>query len=871
MDTTQIQTIISHIYNEEKVRIVFWNDPEKEFEYSLPFIMLEDVNILNLDEIGALEAKIQIEREDPQSRYLLYSNSEEPEYEDDWLLDIRLYSRSFRADRASLIFDELGLRHHHLREHLALRRKYFDNKGRLQKLKQLVTPDDNEQDLDRKMLAIVTKAEVPDIFNIIITLFQSQTEEDELDLEIPPTSWNQIEKYDLEKSFWHMVKVRFGYSDENPNLHKLLIRLMVSDYVQSLGVEIPTSLQHLQLPKAGTANAVVCLAQWRDHNRMGGSYDILSQEISGPLHIAEYLHGIDIEALLDVMTFFEVEKEILGSLRERVSATAEAIDPDVIRKIVTRRQAGHWISSTSIPETKRTARYAVYEALAVASEFFSLRNKYREGFEFEDAKSMYQAYEKELYRYDQSYRHFCENADLAESQGWDVLKPLREEIEACYCNWYLTMLALAWGKYVESELINTWRIENIPNEQKFFKQHVKPQLAEGDRRRVFVIISDAFRYEAAQELTAALNGKYRIQAELTSQLGVLPSYTALGMASLLPHEELEYKPNGDVLVDGKPTASLIQRSQILDRIKGLAIKAEDLLAMKKEAGRECISGKLVVYIYHDEIDSHGEKASSEKDTFEAVRKTIDKLADLVSYIINNLNGNHVVLTADHGFVFTETAPSETDKSKLDEKPKGTIKAKKRYLIGNALPDNDCVWHGNTLVTANAKGDMEFWVPKGTNRFHFTGGARYVHGGAMLQEVVIPVITIKHLKDKSTRVQTKPKHVTVQVLGDKHKITTQKYRFKLLQMEPVSDRAKPITLKVAVYDKEQSVTNIESVKFDSKSDNMNDRQKSVILTLQDREYDKNKPYHLILRDADTGIDQQSMEVHIDRTISDDFDF
>ena len=46
---------------------------------------------------------------------------------------------------------------------------------------------------------------------------------------------------------------------------------------------------------------------------------------------------------------------------------------------------------------------------------------------------------------------------------------------------------------------------------------------------------------------------------------------------------------------------------------------------------------------------------------------------------------------------------------------------------------------------------------------------------------------------------------------------------------------------------------------------------MILTLQDRQYDKKKPYHLLLRDAETGIEQQSVDVIIDRAISDDFDF
>jgi PglZ domain len=87
-----------------------------------------------------------------------------------------------------------------------------------------------------------------------------------------------------------------------------------------------------------------------------------------------------------------------------------------------------------------------------------------------------------------------------------------------------------------------------------YDRHVRPWIEEADSRRAFVIISDAFRYEAAQELTAELNGKYRFGAVLSSQLGVLPSYTALGMASLLPHKSLSYK-GADVLVDGHASAA----------------------------------------------------------------------------------------------------------------------------------------------------------------------------------------------------------------------------------------------------------------------------------------------------------------------------
>jgi uncharacterized protein (TIGR02687 family) len=397
---------------------------------------------------------------------------------------------------------------------------------------------------------------------------------------------------------------------------------------------------------------------------------------------------------------------------------------------------------------------------------------------------------------------------------------------------------------------------------------VATRLKEAERRRSFVIISDAFRYEAAWELTKELNGKYRFEANLGAQLGVLPSYTALGMAALLPHEKLSYKPNGDVLVDGKPMASLEQRSQILASHEGLAVKADDLLEMKNDQGRAFIKDHRLIYIYHNAIDSTGDSASTEGHTFEAVRRAINELASVVAYIINNLNGHHVLITADHGFLFTESAPGETHKSSLNDKPPQTVKAKQRFLLGPDLGDHDSVWHGTTATTAKAEAAMEFWIPKGVNRFHFMGGSRFVHGGAMLQEIVVPVVTVRHKKEKGAGA-TKIKPVTVHVLGASHKITTSRHRFEMIQMEPVSDRVKPITLKVGVFEGNDPVTNMESVTFESPSDKLDERKKSVTLVLQDRQYNKKTTYRLVLRDAETGVEQESVDVIIDRAFTDDF--
>ena len=876
MDTRQIHDTLDRIYKEEGTRIVFWNDPDKEFQTILPALNLDGVNIVQLNELGALEVKIRLEREDPTGRYLLYSPGEEPDYENDWLLDIRLYSRSFRADRASILLDELGLKNLHLRQYLSDRRKFFDNKERLQKLKVLVEPNDIASDLDRKMIATIVKAEQPEWFNIVRTLYHAYIENgDEIDLQTEPAAWEQIEKFELDKPFWEMAKATFGYSEETPTIKNLLLRLFVTDYVHHLKSDAPSALVHLVLPTQGRSNAVVCLGQWRDSSSKGSSYDRLSEEVARLIHLEDYLRGLEIPDLLDVMTFLEVEQGIASRLRERVQQTADMINPDEVRSIATRRQAGHWASVmvNGSPMVPRCALHALYDALVAAADFFALRNQHRNGFAFPDATAFYRAYEDELFRFDQLYRHFCEAADHGEAQGWNILKPLRELIEDSYANWYMPTLALSWGKFLDpqgtTQLLSKWQLDQIPNQQEFFNRQVRPRLEEAENRKAYVIISDAFRYEAAQELTQELNGTYRFEATLTSQLGVLPSYTALGKASLLPYNTLSFKPNGDVLVDGKSTSSTELRGEILESVEGMACNASELVAMKKEQGREFVSGKRVVYIYHDTVDAIGDKAATEGKTFEAVRTAINELTALVAYVINSLNGNHVMITADHGFLFTESSPGEPEKSKLDEKPNGTVLAKKRYVIGHNLPDHESVWHGKTAVTAGAEGGMEFWIPKAANRFHFVGGARFVHGGAMLQEIVVPVITVKHKKDKSARGDTKVKSVTVHVLGASHKITMNQHRFELIQAEPVSERVKPITLKVAIYEGDDAVTNVETVTFDSTSDKMDERKKWVHLVLQERQYHKSTPYRLVLRDADTGIEQQSVPVIIDRVFADDF--
>jgi hypothetical protein len=148
----------------------------------------------------------------------------------------------------------------------------------------LVASDDAAADLDRKMIAVVAKADHPELFNLVRTIFHAWIEAGtEIDLDNMPAVWSHIEKFDLDTPFWQMVKATFGFEEENPTLKNFLLYLLLTDYAHHLKEEVPQSIRGLLLPRIGWSNAMVCLAQWRDSSSKGTSYDRLSAEAAAIL------------------------------------------------------------------------------------------------------------------------------------------------------------------------------------------------------------------------------------------------------------------------------------------------------------------------------------------------------------------------------------------------------------------------------------------------------------------------------------------------------------------------------------------------------------------------------------------------------------
>ena len=93
MKLDQLTKGLTQAFVQEKHRIVFWYDAEQSFTDSLAEInkVIGDIKILNMQGQSALGTKILLEREDTENKYLLYFPYAEPDLEQDWLLDIKLY------------------------------------------------------------------------------------------------------------------------------------------------------------------------------------------------------------------------------------------------------------------------------------------------------------------------------------------------------------------------------------------------------------------------------------------------------------------------------------------------------------------------------------------------------------------------------------------------------------------------------------------------------------------------------------------------------------------------------------------------------------------------------------------------------------
>ena len=141
-------------------------------------------------------------------------------------------------------------------------------------------------------------------------------------------------------------------------------------------------------------------------------------------------------------------------------------------------------------------------------------------------------------------------------------------------------------------------------------------------------------------------------------------------------------------------------------------------------------------------------------------------------------------------------------------------------------------------------NLKVSIPFNVNRFKTQGsGINYVHGGASLQEIVVPLLKIKQNRGQ------KAEKVEVILESSSRKITNNKHKLEFLQKDSISEFIKPRTIKASMWDIEnnEQISNEIIIDANIESENMQDRIFKKTLSLKNFKQDKNKTYYLILED------------------------
>ncbi|MDO8731937.1 MAG: BREX-1 system phosphatase PglZ type A [Actinomycetota bacterium] len=812
-------------------RVVFWHDPSGEYDAEVDALDFGNVNIIRVhgNEFGVKSELLA----DHVTRHLVYRAGEVPGGTDNWLLDLELAYGVFTADKTSMLQQELGLNDLALGPVIEQHQKFFAAAVRKQALEKLLSSGDDPMKLRAKMCQVLVKSSGHTLTDITRELLAENAE-------TKHTKFDDLVTYGLDQFLWDGLTNIYKYPSANPTIDDFLL-WMFSRAIEKFESDTPGRYRNIRI----------------DFNSL--RFDVRSQDMmaklasraADALDIKSKIEHTDYYELVSITIFEEIDRKVIVDLAAAVAT--QAVTPRDVADVVRQRQESLW-----------THKYAkLYAAIQSASELLAAITALPSSTGALDIAL--QKYQSDWFRIDQQYRWFTYAYQSAEFQ--QPLEALKAEVDKQYANKFLYDFGGLWQQTLEP--VTEWKSAALAPQAKFFDNHVAPVVKDG-RTKAVVIISDGMRYEVAEELASLIRNEDRFDASLSAVLGVLPSYTQLGMAALLPQSALELNPEAlPVLADGKRTDGTANRDKILQSVKGHALSAAAVLAMPGDELRDLYKQHQIFYVYHDRIDAAGDKAPTERTVFEAAEETLRELLLLVKKW-TNANATNILLTADHGFLYQDIPLEQS--YYVSETPQGdaVTKTNRRYVLGRALKPSPS-FMTFTSAQVGLSGDIDIQIPKSIHRIPLPGaGTRYVHGGASLQEIVVPVVTV----NKKRKSDIRP--VEVDLMPETDKITTGQLTVKLLQREAVTDKIQLRQVRLCLYVGETLISDQPVLVFDSDADDQRERYQSATLYLtQDADDFNNRAVELRLEEPIPNTNQwkafSRANYTIKRSFTTDFDF
>ncbi|MFW7186706.1 BREX-1 system phosphatase PglZ type A [Lysinibacillus sp. BNK-21] len=791
------ERIEDELHKKNKPRtVVFWYDEQGEHTVKSLKEELADqpIHIRALTRNNFFSLKIEIETKKKDESFLLYAKFAKPEKEKNYLLDMELYGTEFKADTTALFAEQLQVSDALLREMMQKYPEFFKSAERKEKLKKVLKPQASEREFEYAMLAVLTGAPVADMDKIAQNLLMAGLQEDSNEL------YKSIAKRFSKEQLFVLLGQYFGVHIESYTLQHLMEHILYAHFQRYAQFEDATLHKKYETTRANASALFVDdWLQTKDREVL----EQYMQEIEGAFSIVELLSDRPVEHYANISTFQIIDVLLIEKLTtELLHQTANL---EEWKEILQNRLKMHWAN--------RNARIRGLLTVLVHAVELTIHKTLLK--QYDTRISLYVQYASNLYLIDQAYRRFI--VGYIQLENREVLDDLAEKLTNWYENKYLSKVAEETNFTLEQE-----ELGKLPKQATFYKENIEP-IMQKESTRVFVIISDALRFEAGAELRERLDARANGSATISPLVANMPTYTQLGMASLLPYKKLTIAPNGTILADGEPTNGLTNRIKILQKSEpeAIAFRFDEISSWSRATADEQLKGKRLVYVYHDVIDAAGDSVKSERETYAAVERAMDDLAKLVD-LLSRWQAKRIFITADHGFLYQNSKVENAEKVASVEGEK--FDGNRRFVVGkNLVIGAGAIAVPETFTTLQ---DAEKAIAKGSNRFVGGGGLQFVHGGATPQETITPLIDYRRTS------QATP--VEISVAMPSRVIKNFRVEVPLYQEQSISTEFMAHTVRFAFYLDGERISNEVDYTFNMQGQN-HERTAKLVFDLTEQYY------------------------------------
>ena len=519
-----------------------------------------------------------------------------------------------------------------------------------------------------------------------------------------------------------LVAVRLGIDLEGDDLIKwraIVVRHVLGvEFRSDLAGDLPNYLEHLPASAGDSERNVRAVARLLRENH-AASYPDLADRAARELKLDA--RSVDALQLGSIDTFRFEERALLDRCAQHVADG----NCQLVTEITAARQGSFWLEEA-------IDRQAQWEAIRLAAELGDAA----ETVTAELAKpptgaaSWVSSYADRWQTIDRAQRHL--EAWLPKLDD----EPDERAIAAVRQRYDHAINKLAEG-FVTALRTDDWAVDGQLQQTSIYEEVVRSQPG-----RVAYFLVDAMRYEMGAELAERLAGHGEVS--IRPAVGVLPSITPMGMAALMPGAATSY----DVVEsDGRLTAQIDGASlpDLRARKKHLAARVAssvdlelgEVLALSRGRLAKKLGTSELVVVRSQEIDFFGEGGFQARAIMDTV---IDNLARAVRRLAA-VGIDRAVITADHGHLYSA---EDLDESMRIDAPGGvTVDIHRRCWIGRggATPPS-CVRVSATSLGNNS--DLDFVFPIGIGVFRSGGDLAFHHGGPSLQELIVPVITVRSI-------------------------------------------------------------------------------------------------------------------------------